>query len=510
MHYTKENIGGYPSTRFMVRDINNLYNDLSSSNIELYNVIKQVTILCTDGPSNPNALNSYTCHFFLASSAEIGLPLSGYQYKNEGAVFDYLTKANNRKATFKINTIGADTIWLRTASATNEKQYISYSRSIDMASGSNATFQHYIFPFFVVGSECLHEMINTGTQEVHSTCTICGYQITSHSYTIDSGVQYTAATCSTARENYLKCSCGYNPQSSSYVVSTGSVVSTAHSWGTWSRISDTQHKRTCNYSSAHTETANCTFTVTIAATCTTTGTKVCNTCSQTITIAAAHTGTATNGGEAGVHSKYSCCGVTISTTHSYTNKAQANLCRTCTCGYQDTEHNMSNTGTSGVHQTCSDCGYKTTSHTYTVDSGVPCNYATCSSKQENYLKCSCGYNPQSLSYIITVGDYGDHDYGFRYSSDGTCVDRSYDYYECSYCSDYYYEYGEYGGHDCYLDEFVPGNCITPGTATQKCHYCDLSIPHEDDINDYSDVHENLIDLDPNTEQCMDCGTIIYH
>ena len=51
-----------------------------------------------------------------------------------------------------------------------------------------------------------------------------------HSYTVDSGVQYSAATCTAPRYNYKKCACGYNPQSSSYIVATGSAL--GHNWQT--------------------------------------------------------------------------------------------------------------------------------------------------------------------------------------------------------------------------------------------------------------------------------------
>jgi prepilin-type N-terminal cleavage/methylation domain-containing protein len=61
----------------------------------------------------------------------------------------------------------------------------------------------------------------------NSGCTAGNRNIT-HSYTIDSGIQYTAATCTTARKNYLKCSCGHNPQDENYVVSVGDVNSSNH------------------------------------------------------------------------------------------------------------------------------------------------------------------------------------------------------------------------------------------------------------------------------------------
>jgi hypothetical protein len=62
-------------------------------------------------------------------------------------------------------------------------------------------------------------------------------------------------------------------------------------------------------------------------------------------------------GTASVCMKYSLCGVTADATHA-----------------------MSNTGTAAVHQTCIDCNYKTTTHSYTA--------ATCTTASV----CSCGYS----------------------------------------------------------------------------------------------------------------------
>jgi len=46
----------------------------------------------------------------------------------------------------------------------------------------------------------------------------------SHDYTVDSGVQYTAATCTAKRKNYKQCVCGYNPMSASHVVEVGNTL----------------------------------------------------------------------------------------------------------------------------------------------------------------------------------------------------------------------------------------------------------------------------------------------
>ena len=121
------------------------------------------------------------------------------------------------------------------------------------------------------------------------------------------------------------------------------------------------------------------------------------------------------GGTVSVHTKCSVCGITISTTHTMTNAATQLTCRSCECGYETTNHTMFSTGTEDVHETCMVCNYQTTSHSYTVDSGVQYSVATCTTPRQNYKQCSCGYNPRSTSYVISIGNTIDHNY-----VNGTC------------------------------------------------------------------------------------------
>ena len=146
-----------------------------------------------------------------------------------------------------------------------------------------------------------HSMANTGTSSVHQTCSDCGYYTTSHSYTVDSGVQYKAATCTAARQNYKRCSCGYNPKSASYVVSTGGVNSSNH------------------------------------------------------------TGSVVNGGTSSVHTKYNCCGATVSTAHVYSAVGSASVCKRCTCGYEIGHSTTSETLNNCTRTYCRVCGYITSS-----------------------------------------------------------------------------------------------------------------------------------------------------
>ncbi len=334
-----------------------------------------------------------------------------------------------------------------------------------------------------------HTTVYGGTSGVHQKCSVCNTTLsTSHTYNQDSGVQYSAATCTAKRKNYLKCACGYNPKSTSYLVEVGSVnssnhtgsstyggtsgvhtkysccgatISTSHTYNVdsgiqYSAATCTANRKNylkcaCGYnpksSSYVTEVANTATGHTlktlaaVAATCTDTGLtegKQCTVC-NTITVAqqtvaknsSNHTGSVVNGGTSGVHTKYNCCGATVSTTHSYTVDSgvqySAATCtakrknyKKCSCGYNpqsasylvevgsvnSSNHTGSvvNGGTSGVHTKYSCCGATvSTSHSYTVDSGVQYTAATCTAARQNYKKCSCGYNPQNSSYVVSTG-----------------------------------------------------------------------------------------------------------
>lgn len=142
----------------------------------------------------------------------------------------------------------------------------------------------------VLNFERVHKNEYVGTSSIHTRCEFCRTTTsTTHSYTVDSGVQYSAATCTVARKNYKKCACGYNPKSSSYVVSVGDPL--GHSYST---TFTTDKAATCTVAgskSKHCTRSGCTaktsvtsipalghsystsYTVTKEPTCTETGTK---------------------------------------------------------------------------------------------------------------------------------------------------------------------------------------------------------------------------------------------
>ena len=274
-----------------------------------------------------------------------------------------------------------------------------------------------------------------GTSGVHTKYTCCGATISaSHTYDQNSGVQYTAATCTAKRKNYKSCICGYNPKNSSYTVEVGSANGhTSANGGT-----ATVHKK-CSVCGATTEDGSkhsYSSEVQTAANCTTKGTTK-YTCgcgysytSQDIAInSSKHTGSSTYGGTSGVHTKYSCCGATISSSHTYnqdsgvqytaaTCTAKRKNYKSCICGYNPKNsshvvetgsangHTEVNGGTATVHKKCSVCSATLedgSKHNYNQDSGVQYKAATCTAKRKNYKSCACGYNPKSSSYVVETG-----------------------------------------------------------------------------------------------------------
>ncbi len=174
------------------------------------------------------------------------------------------------------------------------------------------------------------------------------------SYTVESGVLCTAGTCTAEATYYYKCSCGENPYSSSY---------------TYKGAKDSSN----------------------------------------------HWGTTEYGGKQYVHTKYTCCGATYSSSHSYTE-----------------------------------------------NSGVKYSDATCTASQYNYKKCVCGYNPQSSSYTMSVGKPLGHDRATTWTTNST-----HHWKKCSRCNDTTGTDSEYGAHS----SDNPATC----EVAKKCDKCKVVI-----------------------------------
>jgi DNA-directed RNA polymerase subunit RPC12/RpoP len=197
-----------------------------------------------------------------------------------------------------------------------------------------------------------------------------------------------------------------------------------------------------------------------------------------------------NGGTASVHKRCSRCNETLSSAHSYSSSVHtAATCTkkgitkySCGCGYSYTSENINalghkevNVGTAAVHTKCSTCGtILSTTHSYTVDSGVQYAAASCTTPRYNYKKCSCEYNPKSASYIISTGTALGHDYD-EIVIEPTCTTQGYTSYQCTRCSDTSKANDNYTaalGHN-YGDGMITQapTYTKPGTLTYTCSRC---------------------------------------
>jgi len=315
--------------------------------------------------------------------------------------------------------------------------------------------------------------VNGGTSGAHTVWSCCGATASSsHTYTVDSGVQYSAATCTAKAKNYLKCSCGYNPKSASDVVEVGSVD------------------------------------------------------------ASNHTGIEVNAGTSAAHTKYDCCGATIkgSSSHSYIEDSgvqyTAATCTSgklnymmCSCGYNPkspsyvievgnknaSNHTGSeiNGATAEAHTKYSCCGATikgSSSHSYTVNSGVEATAATCTSKATNYLRCSCGYNPRNASYVVEVGSVNASKHTGSIVDGGTAAAHT--------------KYGCCGAtvsttHSYEKSVYTSATCTTKGTSKYTCS-CGYSYTNQDiaiDNNNHSGSQTNGGTADVHSKYSC-CGATI--
>lgn len=155
MNSTLINQGGYVSTDVMKPYVDGLYNGLAT---DLKSAIKKVTITCNSGDlaadgTDTNGTSTYTTdiYMFLASSKEVGLTLSGYQYAAEGSAFDYFSEGTST-VRVKFSTLASisDSWWLRSAEFSHDKTF--HFVSANTGYGTNGAITTYVVvPTFVIG-----------------------------------------------------------------------------------------------------------------------------------------------------------------------------------------------------------------------------------------------------------------------------------------------------------------------------------------------------------------------
>lgn len=203
-----------------------------------------------------------------------------------------------------------------------------------------------------------------------------------------------------------------------------------------------------------------------------------------------HSGSPTNGDDAGVHSKYSCCNQTISTEHQYVGTIiDAGSCTTngwtkyeCSCGYYYTAQDVPSSGHVFDQKNATDFYLKTP--------------ANCGGSAIYYMSCECGEKgvetfesgsanlSNHIGEIINGGEQGKHT---KYSccgevastthsytpitqTVGTCITKAVIKYKCS-CGYFYTQETEY------VPSNHSGDIVNGGTSDKHTKYscCDAVV-----------------------------------
>lgn len=272
------------------------------------------------------------------------------------------------------------------------------------------------------------------------------------------------------------------------VVEKGVVTKAkGHDYSHYMLFSEDQHKQvcyTCGYE--HITNHNLNYTETMKSTCITPGSSdvICTDCKYegvrpNALIPDNHEGTSVYGGTQAVHLKYSCCGVTINNSHTYTKTTEiAATCTvkgtsryTCACGYTYTNQDIAALGHNYQQQTT-----PTTPYQYSV--------ATCKAKAVYYKKCTrcASRNNQTYEY----GDVAPHNYTVQdktstyLKSTATCQTPTTYYYKCQWCESKgtpTYTVGNKSSHNYTVKDSTStylksaATCTAAAVYYYKCQWC---------------------------------------
>ena len=263
----------------------------------------------------------------------------------------------------------------------------------------------------VVPASADHRLVYGSTADVHRKCSVCGTIVEGYTYHTYTSTIVVAATCTTKGVSKYTCECGY-----SYTLENIELNMSNHTGVSTQGGTAEAHTK---YSCCNTPISNShsyTKSTQVVPTCTDKGTsKYTCTCGYAYTSqdiskdASNHSGFSEYGGKSTAHTKYSCCGKVISTTHSYAKTTDtAATCTTkgiskysCLCGYsytsQDIAKNPNNHAgfetygsSKDIHTKYSCCGAViSNSHKYTIKYTYPTSeHNRCTGT----ATCDCGYS----------------------------------------------------------------------------------------------------------------------
>lgn len=300
------------------------------------------------------------------------------------------------------------------------------------------------------------------------TCSVCANAETAN-HTWNAGSVTKAATCKEAGEKTYTCT------ACSATRTEAIAKTTVHSFGAWTQVNDSTHKRTCSVCD-FAETANHTWNtgaVTKNATCKETGVKTytCTACGAVKTEDIAKL--TTHAYNHACDTDCNVCGLTRTTNHSYKTTLSKDKsahwyeCDVCGDRKDSASHTPGAAATENSAQTCTICGYVITpalghKHSYAAQwtTDLYGHWYTCSGCEEkgdyadHDFQNACDTDCPVCGYVREiVHAYGD---GWNYNDAGH-------WYECSVC-----------GEKKDAADHVPGAEATETTA-QVCTTCGYEI-----------------------------------
>lgn len=334
------------------------------------------------------------------------------------------------------------------------------------------------------------------TTKHERTCSTCG-ATESASHTFDNGKVTTEATCTKEGVKTFTCSTCQHTK-------TEPIAKKAHSYGAWSKISDTQHEHKC--SCGATEKANHKWDngkVTTAATCTKPGTKTytCSDCKATKTEEIATTAHTYDNGKVTTEATcakegvktFTCSGCKATKTepiakvaHTYTNSCDAdcNKCGATRSAGHKYESKWSTDSKNHWHK-CTTCGDVKDKAAHTESSWIVDKEATEMAAGKRHKECTVCNVTITTETIPAKGCKHTSGTTMANQKDATCTENGYTGDEvCKTCSTVMKkgEVIEMLGHDVELQDAKEATCQEDGfSGNEYCKRCKTVIKQGETI-----------------------------
>ena len=339
----------------------------------------------------------------------------------------YLTAPGNNNYLKTGDTIDKSSTWNITISNGNAS-IVSNTEGVKSGTSRNTIMYNSSSPRFscyASGQTAVSiYKLTTGSGEPEQP-EVCEHELTAH--------DAKAATCTEAGNTaywYCEvCEKYFSDENAENEIALADTViaidANAHNYGAWTSNGNGTHSRACAHNNQHVESESCS-----GGTATCTEKAICAKCESEYgaTDTNNHTGEIVNGGTAAVHTKYSCCGVTVSAEHSYTTEKDGTHHWTkCACGHTTDKVAHSDAETDKDHN-CDTCGQTVGDHSY--DEGVVTTAPTCTKEGVKTFTCNCGH---TYTEDVNINPANHVNTTAHEQTDATCTEVGYT--AGTYCED---------------------------------------------------------------------------